>query len=347
MHKAAMLTSQQIDEIRRELESCANPLFFYHDDADGLSSYLLLYRYCKEGQGVQVKSTPQVTTGYLPKVAEFAPDKIFILDVALVDQEFIDAVKVPIVWIDHHPPLKRHGLKYYNTRLGDPPDSLPVTCLCYQVVQQDLWIAVIGAIGDWCLPPYAAEFTSEHPLLLNSTIKNADDALFNSPVGVLVDVFSFILKGPTTDVKKNIKLLSKVKSPEEILEQQTEAGEKLYKKYEAVKKEFDMLLARAEQNMVNGKAISYIYQHDSSSFTKNIANILLYKHPDKVIIIGREKEGMLNISLRSRQFSLLPILSKALEGIEGSGGGHEFTCGAHIRKIDYEKFLKRIEEALP
>src|SRR4030042_2536338 len=98
------LTDKDFDEIRKELDECKRPLFFFHDDPDGLASFLLLYRYCKKGYGVIVKSDPKVDDKFLRKVEEYMPDKIFILDIALMEQSFADNADAPIIWIDHHQP---------------------------------------------------------------------------------------------------------------------------------------------------------------------------------------------------------------------------------------------------
>ena len=85
-----MLNQKQIKQIREELETCKRPLFFFHDDADGLCSFLLLYRFIKEGKGIIIKTTPRVDEKFLRKVEEYGPDKIFIVDIAIVDQYFLD-----------------------------------------------------------------------------------------------------------------------------------------------------------------------------------------------------------------------------------------------------------------
>src|SRR3989344_1279809 len=103
------LSQGEIQQIREHLDNCKNPLFFFDDDQDGLCSFLQLYRYKGEGNGVIVKTTPKITPLFLRKVAEYSPDKIFILDIAVVEQEFINEAKVPIVWIDHHGPFERHN----------------------------------------------------------------------------------------------------------------------------------------------------------------------------------------------------------------------------------------------
>ena len=65
-----MFTEKQLTFLREELATAQNPLFFYDDDPDGLSSFLLLYRYKKEGKGVIVKTTPKLGSIFVNKVKE-------------------------------------------------------------------------------------------------------------------------------------------------------------------------------------------------------------------------------------------------------------------------------------
>ena len=89
-----MLSPKEAALLKDELLSCKNPLFLFHDDPDGLASFLLCYRFLKEGRGLPVKAYPRITVDpYARKVEEFGADKVFVLDVAMVDQEFIDAVQ--------------------------------------------------------------------------------------------------------------------------------------------------------------------------------------------------------------------------------------------------------------
>ena len=125
--KIIMIPDSKIKQIREELDFCKRPLFFFHDDPDGVCSFLLMYRHVKEGKGICIKSSPKVDMKFLPKVEEYQPDKIFILDLALVNQDFLDAVKVPVIWIDHHDPADREHVKYYNPRIEDPKDNTPVS----------------------------------------------------------------------------------------------------------------------------------------------------------------------------------------------------------------------------
>src|SRR3989344_3878922 len=152
------LSKTQIAQIRDNLDNCKKPLFFFDDDQDGLCSFLQLYRYKKEGKGIIVKTTPKLGTIFVNKVQEFQPDKIFILDLAVVDQDFLDEMKVPVIWIDHHGPFNRDNVKYFNPRISSWEDNHPTSFMCHQVVEQDLWIATVGCVADWFIPPFINDF---------------------------------------------------------------------------------------------------------------------------------------------------------------------------------------------
>ncbi len=335
-----MLTLQEVARLKEELTNCTRPLFIFHDDPDGLASFLLCYRFVKEGRGIPLKAYPRVgVEPFARKVEEFGADKVFILDVAMVDQEFIDAVKVPVVWLDHHSVLERDRVKYFNPQkrgLGTP-----VTVMVWQVVgeerPQDLWIAVVGAIGDWCLPDYARP-------VLNSCC--AEDALFDSEFGTLAKLFSFVLKGKVSDVSASIKILTRIDDFREILEQKTPAAKLVWKRYLSVKNVYDGMLSDALKHDSADKLFVYTYSDDQLSLTKDLSNELLHKLK-KVIVVGREKSGEVRCSVRApADVKLAKGIERALVGIEGYGGGHEQACGVAIKKHDFKQFLDNLRKEL-
>ena len=142
-----MLTKKEIEQLKDELMHCKKPMFLFDDDPDGVASFLLLYKHIQEGKGVIVKSKPRIGEVFLRKVEEYNPDKIFILDVPMVDDEF--KVNVPVVWIDHHEPQETK-FKYFNPRTRG--EVMPTSYLCWQVVRENNWIAMMGCVGDWTMP---------------------------------------------------------------------------------------------------------------------------------------------------------------------------------------------------
>jgi len=341
-----MLPEKQIKEIREELQNCKRPLFFFDDDADGLSSFLLLYRYAREGKGVVIKTIPKIDDKFLRKVEEYEPDKIFVLDVAQVEQSFIDKVKVPIIWIDHHGPYEREGnIKYFNPRLIKKNLFLPTTRMCYEVVKQDIWIAMVGCIGDYHMPDFFKEFKEKYDDLVGDA-KNVEDVYFNSKLGRLVNLFSFVMKGKTSDALKHIKVLTRIKEPYDILNGETSQGRFVFKKYEKMNGLYEKLLKDALKEKPDDGFLVFIYQDNKMSFTSELSNELLYKFPDKVIIVGREKNGQVKMSIRTKKKEIPDALERALQGLDGYGGGHENACGANVNKEDFEEFVRRLREKL-
>jgi nanoRNase/pAp phosphatase (c-di-AMP/oligoRNAs hydrolase) len=338
------ITEKQIDEIRKELESSFRPLFFFDDDPDGLCSFLLLYRLIKEGKGVVVKSSPELDEKFLHKVDEYKPDKIFILDKPLVSQDFLDKIQVKVIWIDHHEPVTRKKVKYYNPRIKDDKDNRPTSYWCYKIADQDLWIAMVGIIGDWHLPVFSKKFTKLYPKLLPEKIKTPETALFKSEIGKLVRVFSFILKGKTQDVMKCVKILTRIKEPDEILKQTTPQGKYIYKRYKQINEQYEDLLSSIKAT--KSKLIVFTYKQDKMSFTADLGNELLFKYPKKIILVGREKNRELKCSMRSSKIKLPPILKQALKDIDGYGGGHTYACGCCIKKKDFKKFIENIKKEI-
>jgi single-stranded DNA-specific DHH superfamily exonuclease len=345
-----VLTDQEVAKVKEELTTCQRPLFIFHDDPDGLASFLLCYRFIKEGRGIPVKAYPRVTVEpYARKVEEYGADKVFILDVAMVDQEFIDHVKIPVIWVDHHAVLERERVKYFNPQKRGV--NIPTPALIWQITgeerPEDLWIATTGAIGDWYFPPYAAAFQQAYPELLPATCTGVEDALFNTRIGTLVKVFSFNLKGPMPEVTQAVKILTRIEDPYEILEQRTPRGKLLWKKYLEINAQYEEMLAKALKHATEDRLFVYTYEDDKLSLTKDLSNEVLYKLQDKVIIIGREKSGEVRCSLRAPgKIELSKALERALVGIEGYGGGHAQACGAGIKKDDFKRFLENLRKEL-
>src|SRR3989338_3246209 len=228
-----MLTEKQIAFLREELQNAKNPLFIHDDDADGLCSYLLLYKIHKEGKESILKSSSTLKADHMKRVDEFNPDKIFILDIPVVEQEFNDQANRPIVWIDHHQPLDLKKVHYFNPRIKEPDAYVPTTYMAWQVSQNkdDMWIAAEGGLADHALPDFLPEFKERYPHLLSKG-KDINDIVYHEPVGILVKMIFFLLKGPTSEVRNSIKALLKIQSPDEILEQKSPTGKFLYKRFQ-------------------------------------------------------------------------------------------------------------------
>ncbi|MEK6984414.1 MAG: DHH family phosphoesterase [Nanoarchaeota archaeon] len=342
------LSKIQIAQIRDNLDNCKNPLFFFDDDQDGLCSFLQFYRYKNEGRGIIVKTTPKLGSVFARKVEEYRPDKIFVLDIAVVEQDFLDEIKVPVIWIDHHAPLERDNVKYFNSRISNWEDNHPVSYMCYQTIGQDLWIATVGCVADWFLPPFLNEFKEQFPDLIDKPYRVPGDIIYATKLGHLIRIFSFILKGRTGNVMQCIKILTRIKSPYEILNQESAQGKFIYKRYEQVNTLYEPLLKDVLNTVRKTKEdlAVFKYKDDKSSFTSDLSNEAMYRNPDNIILIAREKNDEMKCSLRSSNIILPPLIEKALVGLNGYGGGHEHACGLNVKTSDFQEFVKRFREMI-
>lgn len=340
-----MITAQEIEYIRKKLKGSVRPLFFFDDDPDGVSSFVQLYKYVGDGKGVCVKGKPVLEQKYAKKVEEFGPDLVIILDKPLVEQEFIDSITQEIIWIDHHPLQNNKGVKYFNPRKENPEDNTPTSYWVYQIVKEEnpefLWIAMLGIVGDWNLL-LESEFRQKYPELLPETANTPDKALFNSKLGSLIKIVDFNLKGSTTEVMKSIKTLTRIEDPLEIINQTTSRGKFLYKKYLSVNKKYEELLNQVKID--DEKLLVFRYHESNLAISSQLSNELLFKYPDKIIIVIREKSGELMMSIRSGKQNVLKPLQEALKKTNGYGGGHDKACGACIKTTDYDSFIDEFKK---
>ncbi|MFH1770674.1 MAG: DHHA1 domain-containing protein [archaeon] len=338
------LTQKEILEIRKALDKSARPLFFFDDDPDGTCAFLQLYKYKGDGKGVILKIASELKEDFVRKVDEYSPDLVVILDVPLVSQDFIDQVSQKMIWIDHHPPVKRKKIKYYNPRLHNDNDNRPTSYWAYKIAKKDIWLGMAGSIADWHIPDFKDEFMKKHKGMFRKNIKKEDDALFETKIGLIGRIISMNLKGSVSDSMASIKTLSRIEDPNEILKGTTSKGRFILKKYENWNREYQELLSGVK--VTKSKLLLYIYSDHNTAFTSELSNELLHKYPDKFLVIGRKRNGEVKMSLRSATIKVAPILKKALEGIDGHGGGHDFACGAGVKEPDFDKFIAVIKKEL-
>ncbi len=338
-----MVPEEKIEEIRKEVMVAENPLILFDDDMDGLCSYLTIRRIMKNVTGIPIKSGPIVDVNFVEKVKDISPDLIVILDKPIVTQEFIDKANTNIVWIDHHPALERKRVNYLNPLIWDNKDNRPTTYWCYNVakLKDSLWIATAGCVADHFIPDFFDEFVKKYPDLVNK--KEIEDLKFNSKLGELIKIFDFVLKGKSNDVKNSISKLEKIKEPYEILNKTSENGKFIFDRAEKINKQYKSLLNKALEEKSEDGIFLFVYPGSKMSFTNSLAGELLYRFPDKIVIVGRERGDKIKLSFRGKHIKIRPILEEALKGIEGYGGGHEYACGGQVAKKDFNKFINNIK----
>lgn len=340
-----MLSKDELEQIRGFLEQSQNPLFFFDNDVDGLCSYLVLGRAISRGKGVAVKSFPSLDRSYLRKIDELNPDIVFILDKPRVSSEFIEGVYergIRIVWIDHHDVQVEKEILEKVDYFNSYPSAEPTTYLCYNVFnnKNDMWLAMIGCIGDVYMPDFASDFTKKHPGLFDSSL-NAFDAMFMTEIGKAIKMLNFGLKDTTTNVVKMTKYLMRANNIYDVFEE-NRFTKSFHKRYEELNKVFLKLLEKAEKQKNEGNVVWFSYAGDMS-ISSEIANGLYFKNKDKFIVVAYKRYDKVNISIRGKG------AKRVLEGVisemgDISGGGHEEAVGASVPLDRLEEFKGLIVE---
>lgn len=342
-----MLTKKQIKEIREHLEKSANPVFFYDSDADGLASFLLLAKFLERGKGIVAKSFDEHTEIYLKRIRELGSDYVFVLDKPQITQEFIDKVKemnLPLVVIDHHEVPKLKTEFYYNT-FDVSGKNEPVAYLCYEITKQkkDMWVAVVGCIGDCFLPKFLKEFKKQAPDFINCKYKTAFDIYYKCKIGKIVKVFNYGLKDTTTNVVRMMNFLVKVNFPSQVLEENSQTKTFL-ERYEQIENIINKLYLKAKEKVENN--LLFFTYSGEMSLSQHLSDKLIYEYPEKVIVVGYESEnkGRVKFSLRGK-IDVRKIVLDVVKKFEGAtGGGHKNSAGLQIFSKDVEEFKKFLEK---
>ena len=340
-----MIDKKVFIEIKKLLDNSENPLFFFDDDCDGTCAYLILRKHKGYGYSVPVKGNPELNMDFYHKVKEYTPDLVFILDKPKLSQEFVDNINVPIIWIDHHPIQKVNGVKiYFNPLIYDNNDTRSTTFWAYEIIKENMWVAMIGCIADFHIPNFSDEFVKKYPDLFSTKIKDPAQALFETKVGLLVKIISFNLKGKTTYVRKSLNSLVKIKDPYEILDRTSKEGQYLWDRYESINIVYSELLKKALNEKHDENFVIYTYSDNGLAVSSELSNELQYKFPNKYVIVGRVKENAVVLSVRNKTNPVRDILLKAIEGLNASVGGHLHACGGSIPKDNFVLFIKRFKD---
>lgn len=339
-----MLTTTQIQEIREKLEASQNPLFFYDNDCDGLMSFIIIRRALDRGRGVAIKSFPDLKAQYCKKIDELNPDSIVILDKAELSTEFAshaESLGIPIIWIDHHEtntsPEIIKKTSYYNSY----PSAEPISYIAQKIFNRpsDIWLSIIGCIGDVYLPDFAEKFSEDNPELLPPNI-DAFTALQTSTIGKIARKLNFGLMDTTTAVLNLTKYLIKAKNAYDILEENSYT--KQFHKRSGQLEEFLQKQVRKAESEINknSKLIFFTYS-GNTSMSSEISNRLAFNHKDHLIVVAFLRPEKANISVRGK--NALEITKAATKDILGAtGGGHEQATGAMVPITEFETFKKNI-----
>ena len=377
-----MLSESQIKKLNEHLERAQNPVFFFDNDVDGLSSFLLLRRHINRGKGVAIKSFPELDAGYAKRIYELNSDYVFVLDKPRIGEGFLKEVlkmNIPVVWLDHHNINHDNGSiediyeklekTYENLHIFNPArkekkdddknkaeamekseeyeEYEPVSYLAYKTAgkKEDMWISMMGCVSDGFMPDFADEFKKSYPDLLGSA-KTAFQVVYETDFGKIIRMMSFALKDRTSNVVKTLKFLVSAKSPYD-LKEENKSTYHITKRYELINKKYQNLLEKAREAAGEQAGNMLFFQYGGEfSLSADIANELFYRFPNRIIVVAYLKGANANVSLRGNN-NVRNITLKAIEGLENAtGGGHVHACGAKILAEDLQKFRENLEREI-
>lgn len=344
-----MLSEKEIFEIREFLQGASSPLFYFDNDQDGCSSYLLLRRFIGKGAGVPVKTSP-LGMDYYRRIEEFNPDVVFILDQPTVSRDFFEKLEsdgVMVVWIDHHETNLEEipaFVHYYNPLYSEVRENIPVTALCYEISgrKEDLWLAVVGCIADRYMPRFYSEFLEKYPDL-GIDSEDPFKVFYNSSIGKISRMIGTGLKDRTTNVVKMIRFLSSVKTPYEVLEEKRD-NSTMHKRFNDIDFKFKKLIEKAKSGFDNSNVLIFRYSGETS-MSADIANKLSYLFPDKNIVVAYIKGVRVNLSMRGKG-----IKEKAISAIKdlphATCGGHDDAVGAQLDENQLDEFIDNLNKLI-
>jgi len=343
-----MLTKKQIKEILEALDKSQNPLFYFHDDQDGLCSYILLRRYLGRGKGVPVKKIPMAEE-YFRRVKEFNPDAIFALDLPAISKEFFDEVEkvnLPVVWIDHHEGDIKipKFVKYYNPFLKNKKKYEPVSLFCQQIANnpKDAWISVVGCISDKMIPDFYKDFLKQYPEL-GIKAKDAFDIYYKSELGKICKMLGAGLNDRTTNVMKMIRFLIGVKNPYDILNESKDNAT-MHEKFNEINSKFSKLIEKAKANDKGGKILFFRYSAENA-MSSSVANYLSYLFPKRIVSVSYINGAEVRLSIRGK--GVREKVLKIIKKIESArGGGHGGAVGAGMNLSDLDFFEKELQKSV-
>ena len=339
------LLAQELVLFHERITHASRPLVFYDDDADGLTSYLLIHKKNPDAIGIRCGRGPEVDGEFARKIHENQPDLVVIVDKPRVSDAFFSAYTTPTLWLDHHDPSayqRRGHVTYLNPRIHDDADDRPTSFWVWKSLGGPVWLAAVGTTADWH-DSMLEELRAHHPELLAGA-RGVQGALYRSPLGELVRMFNFSLKGSSKHVQGCVNTLKKIDSPKELLTASTPRGRFIHKHVKPILAEYEEQLRIAQQTRAQQGVYVHVFGPYKNSLVAEVANELLISRKTPIIIVGRRIGGEVKFSMRSHARDLPPIVEKALQGVEGYGGGHREACGGSIVERDWDRFVTQVRE---
>lgn len=368
-------------EIRNLIDGAKAPIVFFDSDTDGITSYLQLKQTYPKVIGYPLNKDFEKQNESLEKLRK-EHDLVLIFDIPVLTDDFLRGLdEKSIIWVDHHLYNSKEQIKKYKI-LHLNPLEFEGTLLCsasylaYLICNRvdNLTFAVLGSISDFYLLDIIKdlydynkedffmllnikedkvmellEFISTNKHLLKSSQRDnwIRYLTYETNIIDLKNFFDFIYKLKDDEVIRAIRIVESM-SVLDIKISINVAKGFLFEDYDKLKNDYNIILKRAQKQAYDDNL--YIFDYVGKiSFVKTICERMNYDLANtKVVGVCFKKDGKqnYNCSFRGRNFDVNKLITQALVGLSGSGGGHKYSVGMSVDKKDFEKFKENVRKSL-
>ncbi len=347
-----MFNKQTLERLNEFLNTDGVKYLYYHRDQDGVCSAALLMKFY-HGFKTVTKKGPRFTKEALNALIRKKPNLVVFVDLP-VDQEWKALKefqeKVPsakIVIIDHHVYEKNmnsenivHVNPLFKKRVYQSASYVVYNLLKKlhgNKVKRFVWIATIGAIGDYDLSDsqdLIKECRENYPHLIGKNPHNSELSNAAKLLGATITLKNW--KG----ADEVLRVLSNAESYEDF------SSIDKFRKYEKeVDKEFRRVLETAKREKYPEANLIIFTIETEMSMTSKVSNHLSEKYPDNIIAVRKKSNNEWKFSVRFQngKINLGKIVKRVVSGI-GTGGGHPKAAAGIVD--DWDAFKKRFIDEL-
>jgi len=325
----------------------------HHRDTDGFCSALVFSKALEKLRGKRpdlVFSADYHEKALMKeKLTAFGPGKIVFLDLSI--DQFSELIKelekiASILVLDHHKiynDLNSERTVFIKAQMlsemdgSNYPASKLAFDLCSELTDMDseAWIACVGLLGDMSHDSWEAFFRET-----------------SQGTGLSLEQFRAL-----KDLVSAVEVLVPEKFPELFDEFYSKgAKELLENKFRGFVAELNVLIGKYEVEF-REKAeffpeleLYFFAIHTDLEIKSAVIDRLTLKHPDKTIIVFRDRGGELILfSARRQDFKVKmnELLEKATAGIKGaSGGGHIPAAAGSVPRESLEEFRENVKRII-
>ncbi|MCA9459223.1 MAG: hypothetical protein KC550_01600 [Nanoarchaeota archaeon] len=371
----------KVIEVRKLLKKSKNVVMFFDGDADGFTSYFQLKRaFPQIKEGFIMPKDFEIQNSLVEKV-NVDVDLIVIFDVPTISSGFLEGVKSKkVIWADHHPfnskeLISKFDIVHLNPLNYDETDNRPSCFLAYLVsnMKDNLALVSLGSVSDFYILDLLVDFYEYDPKLFNVIFEISDEKrkelfeflksydyrdsskddlrrywvcflTYEAKLIIFKNLFDLIFKMLEEDenISEAIKFIEE-KSLFDLKSEINSGKGFLFEKYAYLRKKYLSFLNKALKKKY-GSLVFYDYENDFS-YTRQLAEELAFRVDSfKVVCVCFKKpeKEYISGSFRGRGVAVNVLIDELLEGLDGNGGGHEFSAGFRVHRKNYAEFKKRL-----